>query len=89
MTQKYKKNNSPAIQNSIFPVSPMFRNPIYRVSPMFHNPIYPISPMFFGLGMGQHVWRFKKIWATCKRGRPYGLCGKHKLFSGIGISCGV
>lgn len=64
MTQKYKKNNSPAIQNSIFPVSPMFRNPIYRVSPMFHNPIYPISPMFFGLGMGQHVWRFKKIWAT-------------------------
>ncbi len=71
MTQKYKKNNSPAIQNSIFPVSPMFSKPFYRVSPMFHNPIYPIppmfhnpifpvSPMFFGLGMGQHVWCFKK-----------------------------
>ena len=40
MTQKYKKNNSPTIQNSIFPVSPMFR-----------NPIYPISPMFFGLDL--------------------------------------
>ena len=60
MTQKYKKNNSPTIQNSIFPVSPMFRNPIYPISPMFYNPIYRISPVFFGLGMGQHVWRFKK-----------------------------
>lgn len=40
MTQKYKKNNSPAIQNGIFPVSPMF-----------YNPIYPISPMFFGLDL--------------------------------------
>ena len=65
MTQKYKKNNSPTIQNSIFPVSPMFRNPIYPISPMFYNPIYRLSPVFFGLGMGQHVWRFKK-----KYGRP-------------------
>ena len=48
MTQKYKKNNSPAIQ--IYPISPMFRNPIYRV-----------SPMFFGLGMGATcLLRFKK-----------------------------
>lgn len=61
MTQKYKKNNSPAIQNGIFPVSPMFYNPIYRVSPIFYNPISPVSPMFFGLGMGATcLLRFKK-----------------------------
>ena len=51
MTQKYKKNNSPTIQNSIFPVSPMFRNPIYPISPMFYNPMYRISPVFFGLDL--------------------------------------
>ena len=81
MTQKYKKTIPPQFKTVFFPVSPMFYNPIYRippmfcnpiyrVSPMFHSPIYRVSPMFFGLGMGevwgQHVWRFKKIWATCK-----------------------
>ena len=55
MTQKYKKNNSPAIQN----------NPIYRVSPMFYNPIYPISPMFFWFRYGATCLVFQK-----KYGRP-------------------
>ena len=63
MTQKYKKNNSPAIQNSIFPVSPMFRNPIYPISPMFYNPIYRISPVFFGLSMGATCLALQKKWA--------------------------
>lgn len=54
----------PMFHNPIYRVSPMFYNPIYPISPMFHNPIFPVSPMFFGLGMGQHVWRFKKY------GRP-------------------
>lgn len=70
MTQKYKKTIPPQFKTAFFPVSPMFHNPIYPISPMFHSPIYRVSPMFFGLGMGevwgQHVWRFKKIWATCK-----------------------
>ena len=60
MTQKYKKNNSPTIQNSIFPVSPMFRNPIYPISPMFYNPIYRISPVFFGLSMGGNMFGASK-----------------------------
>ena len=65
MTQKYKKTIPPQFKTVFFPVSPMFYNPIYPISPMFYNPIYRISPVFFGLGMGQHVWRFKK-----KYGRP-------------------
>ena len=60
MPQKYKKNNSPTIQNSIFPVSPMFRNPIYPISPMFYNPIYRISPVFFGLSMGGNMFGASK-----------------------------
>ena len=60
MTQKYKKNNSPTIQNSIFPVSPMFRNPIYPISPMFYNPIYQVSPVFFGLSMGGNMFGASK-----------------------------
>ena len=63
MTQKYKKNNSPTIQNSIFPVSPMFRNPIYPISPMFYYPIYLISLVFFGLSMGATCLALQKKWA--------------------------
>ena len=85
MTQKYKKNNSPTIQNSIFPVSPMFRNPIYPispmfynpifpVSPMFYNPIYPISPMFFGLDLKTYA-KIKKT--TCLK--RYCFCVKFGL----------
>lgn len=51
---------SPMFRNPIYPISPMFHKPIYPISPMFYNPIFPVSPMFFGLGMGQHVWLFKK-----------------------------
>ena len=60
MTQKYKKNNSPTIQNSIFPVSPMFRNPIYPISPVFYNPINQVSPVFFGLSMGGNMFGASK-----------------------------
>ena len=79
MTQKYKKNNSPAIQNSIFSDFPGvlqpnlsgFPNvlqPNLSDSPDVSQPDFPCFPDVFwfryGGGMGQHVWRFKKY------GRP-------------------
>ena len=65
MTQKYKKNNSPAIQNSIFSSFPDVLQPNLSGFPDVLQPDLSGSPdVFFGLGMGKHVWRFKKIWAT-------------------------
>lgn len=60
MTQKYKKNNSPTIQNSIFSSFPDVSHPIYPISPMFYNPIYRISPVFFGLSMGGNMFGASK-----------------------------
>lgn len=50
MIQKYKKNNSPAIQNGIFSSFP----------DVFQTILSGFPDVFFGLGMGQHVWCFKK-----------------------------
>ncbi len=79
MTQKYKKNNSPAIQNGIFSSFPDVSHPNLSSfpdvsqpnlsdSPDVSQPDFPCFPDVFwfryGGGMGQHVWRFKKY------GRP-------------------
>ena len=66
MTQKYKKNNSPTIQNGIFSCFPDVLQPNLSGFPDVSQPDLSDFPdVFFGLGMGQHVWRFKK-----KYGRP-------------------
>ena len=76
MTQKYKKNNSPTIQNSIFSSFPdVFQTilsgfpdvsqPNLSDSPDVSQPDFPCFPDVFWFRYGgQHVWRFKKIWAT-------------------------
>ncbi len=70
MIQKYKKNNSPAIQNGIFSCFPDVLQPNLSDFPDVSQPDLSGFPDVFwfryGGGMGQHVWRFKKIWATCK-----------------------
>ena len=76
MTQKYKKNNSPAIQNSIFSSFPDVLQTILSGFPDVSQPDLSDFPdvsqpnlsgfpdvFWFRYG-GQHVWRFKKIWAT-------------------------
>lgn len=61
MTQKYKKNNSPTIQNGIFSCFPDVLQPNLSGFPDVSQPDLSDFPdVFFGLGMGQHVWRFKK-----------------------------
>lgn len=76
MTQKYKKNNSPAIQNGIFSSFPDVSQPDFHGFPDVSQPIlsgfpdvlqpdYPVSPMFFGLGMGGNMFGVSK-----KYGRP-------------------
>lgn len=76
MTQKYKKNNSPTIQNSIFSCFPDVLQPNLSYFPDVLQHDFPCFPdvsqpnlsgfpdvFWFRYG-GQHVWRFKKIWAT-------------------------
>lgn len=76
MTQKYKKNNSPTIQNSIFSSFPDVLQPNLSYFPDVLQHDFPCFPdvsqpnlsgfpdvFWFRYG-GQHVWRFKKIWAT-------------------------
>ena len=85
MTQKYKKNNSPAIQNGIFSSFPDVSHPNLSSfpdvsqpnlsdSPDVSQPDFPCFPDVFwfryGGGMGQHVWHFKKIWATLVKRSP-------------------
>ena len=65
MTQKYKKNNSPTIQNSIFSSFPGVLQPNLSDSPDVSQPDLSDFPDVFWFRYGgQHVWRFKKIWAT-------------------------
>lgn len=67
MTQKYKKNNSPAIQNSIFSSFPDVFQTILSGFPDVSQPNLSDFPDVFWFRYGgQHVWRFKKKWATCK-----------------------
>lgn len=65
MIQKYKKNNSPAIQNGIFSSFPDVLQPNLSGFPDVSQPDYRVSPMFFGLGMGETCLVFQK-----KYGRP-------------------
>lgn len=64
MTQKYKKNNSPAIQNSIFSDFPGVLQPNLSGFPDVSQPDLSDFPDVFWFryvgGMGQYVWRFKK-----------------------------
>ena len=65
MTQKYKKNNSPAIQNSIFSSFPDVSQPNLSDFPDVLQPDLSGFPgVFWFKHGGQHVWRFKK------NGRP-------------------
>lgn len=77
MTQKYKKNNSPTIQNSIFssfpdvlqPNSSYFPDVLQHDFPCFPDVSQPnlsgFPDVFWFRYGGQHVWRFKKY------GRPW------------------
>lgn len=66
MTQKYKKNNSPTIQNSIFSSFPDVSQPNLSDFPDVLQPDLSDFPgVFWFKHGGQHVWRFKK-----KYGRP-------------------
>ena len=65
MTQKYKKNNSPTIQNSIFSSFPDVSQPNLSDFPDVSQPNLSGFPdVFWFKHGGQHVWRFKK------NGRP-------------------
>lgn len=65
MTQKYKKNNSPAIQNGIFSSFPDVSQPNLSDFPDVLQPDLSGFPgVFWFKHGGQHVWRFKKY------GRP-------------------
>ena len=76
MTQKYKKNNSPAIQNGIFSSFPDVSQPNLSDFPDVLQPNLSDFPdvlqpdlsdfpgVFWFKHGGQHVWRFKK------NGRP-------------------
>lgn len=89
MIQKYKKNNSPAIQNGIFPGFPDVLQPNLSGFPDVLQPNLSDFPdvsqpdlsgfpdvFWFRYG-GNMFGVSKKIWATSLAGRPYGLCGKH------------
>ena len=65
MTQKYKKNNSPTIQNSIFSSFPDVSQPNLSDFPDVLQPDLSDFPgVFWFKHGGQHVWRFNK------NGRP-------------------
>lgn len=77
MTQKYKKNNSPTIQNSIFSDFPDVSQPNLSDSPDVSQPnlsgfpdvLQPnLSdfPDVFWFRYGATCLAFQKIWATCK-----------------------
>lgn len=75
MTQKYKKNNPPAIQNGIFSSFPdVFQTilsgfpdvsqPNLSDSPDVSQPDFPCFPDVFWFRYGATCLAFQKIWAT-------------------------
>lgn len=65
MTQKYKKNNSPAIQNSIFSDFPDVSQPNLSDSPDVSQPNLSGFPNDFWFRYGGNMFGVsKKIWAT-------------------------
>lgn len=65
MTQKYKKNKSPTIQNGIFSSFPDVSQPDFPGFPGVSQPNLSSFPDGFGLGMGATCLVFQK-----KYGRP-------------------
>ena len=64
MTQKYKKNNSPTIQNSIFPSFPDVSQPNLSDFPDVLQPDLSDFPGVFWFRYGATCLAFqKKIWA--------------------------
>lgn len=68
MTQKYKKNNSPAIQNGIFSSFPDVSQPDFPGFPGVSQPNLSDFPDVFWFRYGGNMFGVskKKIWATCK-----------------------
>lgn len=66
MTQKYKKNNSPAIQNSIFSDFPDVSQPNLSDSPDVFQPNLSVFPDVFWFRYGGNMFGVSKKWATCK-----------------------
>lgn len=64
MTQKYKKNNSPAIQNSIFSDFPDVLQPNLSDFPDVSQPNLSGFPDVFWFRYGATCLAFQKIWAT-------------------------
>ena len=83
MTQKYKKNNSPAIQNSFFSSFPDVLQPNLSDFPDVSQPDLSDFPDVFWFRYGgQHVWRFKKIWATSVMRSPIRVMWKTSVVFG-------
>lgn len=65
MTQKYKKNNSPAIQNGIFSSFPNVLQPNLSGFPDILQPNFPSFPDVFWFRHGGNMFGVsKKIWAA-------------------------
>lgn len=64
MTQKYKKNNSPAIQNSFFSSFPDVLQPDLSDFPDVSQPNLSGFPDVFWFRYGATCLAFQKIWAT-------------------------
>lgn len=65
MIQKYKKNNSPAIQNGIFSSFPDVSQPNLSGFPDVLQTDFPSFPDVFWLRHGGNMYGVsKKIWAT-------------------------
>ena len=64
MTQKYKKNNSPTIQNSIFSDFPDVSQPNLSDFPDVSQPDVSCFPDVFWFRYGATCLAFQKIWAT-------------------------
>lgn len=66
MTQKYKKNNSPAIQNSIFSDFPGVLQPNLSGFPNVSQPDLSDFPDVFWLRYGATCLAFQKKWVQWK-----------------------
>lgn len=84
MIQKYKKNNSPAIQNSIFSDFPDVFQPNLSGFPDVLQPNFPSFPDVFWFRHGGNMFGVsKKIWATSVMRSPIRVMWKTLVVFGV------
>lgn len=84
MIQKYKKNNSPAIQNGIFPSFPDVFQPNLSGFPDVLQPNFPSFPDVFWFRHGGNMLGVsKKIWATSVMRSPIRVMWKTLVVFGV------